>query len=459
MARHSDPRLDPGVAALVLKTGDYRLHHGGLGAIRSLGRAGVPVYGVHEDPFTPAALSAYLHGGFVWRTGDQYDYQHQLLDGIGRVAERIGGPCVVVPTDDHTAVFLNERADRLPEKLLVPDCRPGLALDLVNKRRCAQIAEQADFPMPRTRVQRCPAPEGDLADVELPVVVKRAVRALLPDGSRTYSTLIARTRAELRAATTEPGPEYEVLLQELVPGRPGDDWLFHAYCDTDSVSLVSFTGRKLRSYPAYAGETACARSEDNPELRERAERFLKAVGFSGVVSMDVRYDRRDRSYRVLDVNPRAGAGFRMFENIHGVDVVRALHLDLSGRPVPRGPQLDGRTYVVENYDLRTRRTYAKEQGLTRRAVLRGLRTADERAWLTADDLVPAAALALRGLLPPRWLERGPTTLHYFSGRASRPSWYPWPWRQHGDPPARRLPRTVPRTAARRSGPGDSRRRG
>ncbi|MFI0926465.1 ATP-grasp domain-containing protein [Streptomyces sp. NPDC021012] len=377
---------------------------------------------MHEDSFTPASRSAFLRGGFVWRTGDELDYRRQLMEGIGRIAERIAVPCVAVPTDDQAAVFLNEDADRLPDELLFPVCRTGLTLDLVNKRRCAELAERAGFLPPRTRIQRCPAPEAALADVELPVVVKRTERTLLPDGSRTYGTVMARSRAELRAATTEAGQEYEVLLQEVVPGGPGDDWLFHAYCDAGSVSLVSFTGRKLRSYPAHAGETAYARSEDNPELREQAEHFLKTVGFTGIVSMDVRYDRRDRTYKLLDVNPRAGACFRMFENVHGIDVVRALHLDLSGRPVPRGPQLEGRTYVVENYDLRTWRTHARKQGLSLRGLLRALRSADERAWLTADDLVPAAILGLHGVVPRRWLERGPTTLRYFQGRAaSRPS--------------------------------------
>jgi D-aspartate ligase len=32
---------------VVLKVGRYALHHGGLGVIRTLGRVGVPVYGVH----------------------------------------------------------------------------------------------------------------------------------------------------------------------------------------------------------------------------------------------------------------------------------------------------------------------------------------------------------------------------------------------------------------------------
>ncbi|MGH3782562.1 MAG: hypothetical protein ACRDRO_18560, partial [Pseudonocardiaceae bacterium] len=53
--------------AVILKLDHNVMHHGGLGAIRSLGRLGVPVYGVHEDAWAPAARSRYLHGRWIWR--------------------------------------------------------------------------------------------------------------------------------------------------------------------------------------------------------------------------------------------------------------------------------------------------------------------------------------------------------------------------------------------------------
>src|SRR5260370_39927795 len=46
--------------AVVLKFDPNVMHHGGLGAIRSLGRLGVPAYGVHAGPWAPAANSRYL---------------------------------------------------------------------------------------------------------------------------------------------------------------------------------------------------------------------------------------------------------------------------------------------------------------------------------------------------------------------------------------------------------------
>ncbi|MDH6109688.1 hypothetical protein P3T36_000459 [Kitasatospora sp. MAP12-15] len=42
------PELDRTVPALPVKVSRYPQHHGGLGAIRTLGRCGVPVYAMVE---------------------------------------------------------------------------------------------------------------------------------------------------------------------------------------------------------------------------------------------------------------------------------------------------------------------------------------------------------------------------------------------------------------------------
>ena len=60
------PQLDTTTPAVILKLDRNIMHHGGLGAIRSLGRLGVPVYGVHEDAWAPAARPRHLHDRSIW---------------------------------------------------------------------------------------------------------------------------------------------------------------------------------------------------------------------------------------------------------------------------------------------------------------------------------------------------------------------------------------------------------
>src|SRR5271154_6087092 len=82
--------VDTATPAVVLKLDPNVMHHGGLGVIRSLGRIGVPVYGVHEDPLAPAASSRYLRGRCFWRP--DAENAERIRAGLIRLAARIGRP-------------------------------------------------------------------------------------------------------------------------------------------------------------------------------------------------------------------------------------------------------------------------------------------------------------------------------------------------------------------------------
>ena len=100
--------------------------------------------------------------------------------------------------------------------------------------------------------------------------------------------------------------------------------------------------------------TACAYTVSNPQLAALAARLCERVGYCGIADLDFRYDRRDGRYKLVDFNPRIGAQFRLFENAAGVDVVRAMHLDLTGRQVPQAVAPEGRRILIENVDLTAR---------------------------------------------------------------------------------------------------------
>ena len=106
-------------------------------------------------------------------------------------------------------------------------------------------------------------------------------------------------------------------------------------------------------YPRGAGSTAIGLSLDNETLREQAETLLRTIGYSGICDLDWRRDARDGQYKLLDCNPRIGLNFQMFQNAAGIDVVRALHLDLNGRKIQHSPMIEGRLFVAEQLYLRS----------------------------------------------------------------------------------------------------------
>jgi predicted ATP-grasp superfamily ATP-dependent carboligase len=115
------------------------------------------------------------------------------------------------------------------------------------------------------------------------------------------------------------------------------------------------------------------------------------------MDLDFRFDMRDGQYKLLDFNPRIGANFRMFEDRAGLDVARALHLDLSGRFVFRSPPVEGRTFVVEPHDLFASAGHVCRGELTVREWRRSLGGRLEVAWLHRDDPFPFLMMCVRML--------------------------------------------------------------
>jgi D-aspartate ligase len=125
------PAIETTTAAVVLKFDPNVMHHGGLGVICSLGRTGVPVYGVHEGPWPPAANSRCLAGRCFWQPNPTDT--ERVLAGLLRLAEHIGRPSVLITTDDTGAIFLAEHGRDLRGSLLFPEPPQDLPRKLARK--------------------------------------------------------------------------------------------------------------------------------------------------------------------------------------------------------------------------------------------------------------------------------------------------------------------------------------
>lgn len=388
---------DREVPGLIVKFGDYPLHHGGVGAIRSLGRLGIPMYAITEDRYTPAASSRYLRRAFVWPTTGTEEPE-QLVEGLLRVGRRIGRPTVLVPTDEEAAVLIAEHQEELAGRFLFPRVDAKLPRRLASKQGLHELCVEHGIPSPAAAFPQSYEEIETFAEkARFPLVAKNREAFVRRSRPAVNGTTRIATREGLLALARDWGPQPGVILQEYLPREDAEDWIVHACFDADSTPLAMFTGVKVRSWPPHAGMTANAYVVDNPELADIAARFIKQIGFTGIIDLDLRFDRRDGQYKLLDFNPRMGAQFRLFESESGIDVVRALHLNLTGRAVPEGEQRAGHRYIVENIDLPALLAYRRSGYTTPHAPARASGT--ELAWLAGDDLRPFFTMLARFVRP------------------------------------------------------------
>src|SRR6266566_2850652 len=345
--------IDPSTPAVVLKFDPNAMHHGGLGAIRSLGRLGVPVYAVVEGAWTPAARSRYLTGRLVWRPDP--GQAQRTRAGLRRLAERIGRPAVLIPTDDAGAIFLAEQGESLREQFLFPAQPAPLPRQLAGKHTLARLSAELGVATPRVLVTDS-AEKGHLfaAEAGYPLIAKQTT-PWTGAGTGIRPTTVVRSEADLTGLWADAERAgLSLMLQEFIPAQVGGDWFVHAYCDAAGAGRPVFTGVKIRSYPAHAGLTSFGLAEANQGLRAEVTRLFARLGYRGIAD-----------------------------------------LDLTGQPYAVRGQVSGRRFVVENYDPLGALGYwrAGELGLV--PWLRSLRGAEETAWFAWDDLLPFGLMCAR----------------------------------------------------------------
>ncbi|MEU9453589.1 ATP-grasp domain-containing protein [Streptomyces sp. NPDC048277] len=370
--------LDIRVPAVLLRIDRNPFHHGTLGAVRSLGRAGVEVHVVAESTGSPVRKSRFVRQ--LHPPPAPGASPAEIAAALDTVAARIARPAVLIPMDDASAIAVGRHREDLAPSYLLPQQPAALPERVADKAELAEVCVAAGIPHPQTLVPDSAEQAAAAAwRLGLPVVAKWSRPWLVPAGSGLRSTVVVRSAREARELflrAEEAGSR--LLLQQFLPPGPDRDWFFHGYADRTGAVRAGGPGRKQRAWPRGAGLTAVGLWTPNAQVQALAERLTGELGFRGIFDLDFRRCGSTGRYHLLDFNPRPGAQFRLFADSAGLDVVRALHLDLTHRPLPAGVPLAGRAFVVENY-----------------APLSALRPAPrgrELAWSAPDDRGPGLAM-------------------------------------------------------------------
>lgn len=363
---------------------------GPLGAMRSLGRLGVRVYGLKHQGPSPSSASRYCAGTLsVGDDGRPWDDEARTLSELVAAGKHLGGGAVLIPGSDEWAVFVARHSTELARWFQFQLVTVDLIEELAAKDGLYRLATTHGLPtpqivFPQNREQALAAASRLIYPVMLkpvrsqPDVLEKAV------ANNAQQLLDAYQRME------ESPDAPNVMYQEYIPGGDSDIWIFNGYFDAESRCLAAFTGVKLRQHPAKMGIASLGELRQNETVIKATCDFMRAVGYRGIVDIGYRFDVRDSQYKVLDINPRLGGAFRMFVDESGTDVVRAMYLDLTGQAVPTIVARDGRRWMNETADLVASTHYHQLDGLSFIGWLRSLSGLREGATWGLDDPFPFA---------------------------------------------------------------------
>jgi predicted ATP-grasp superfamily ATP-dependent carboligase len=360
--------------------------HGSLEIARSLGRRGIPVWLVTAD-HPLAGLSRHVARTVSW-PGPRHDGAVAFLIDLGR-RHGLGGWVLFAGSDeDLRFVAHNHAALGAVFTLTAP------AWDTVrwayDKRLMNARADALGIARPRTHY---PRGRDDLWALEFPFPV--ILKPTAHDGRNAFADAKAwrvgdehALRARYDEAERLVGAD-RIMIQEIIPGDGASQFSYAAVWDR-GAPVASLVAQRRRQYPIDFGFTSTlVETIELPAIEQAAVRFLKSLDYSGLVEIEFKFDARDGSYKILDVNARAWTWIALGAAA-GIDFAALQYRLAAGETIAPLCGRAGVNWLYFSRDLVASLQEMFAGRLSPAAYLRSLRRSSASAVFAWDDPWPAA---------------------------------------------------------------------
>jgi predicted ATP-grasp superfamily ATP-dependent carboligase len=241
---------------------------------------------------------------------------------------------VVLPMNDYTTHAIARAQHRLPPHVRTALPTPDALEVAACKHRTLALAGQLGIETPQTHtVSTLAELEAIASRIAYPCVCK------LSRGSGAVGLSFPANRQELLQAWNRRHPSADaafdygtLLVQEWVPGETYDVCVIARHGEP----LVSLTQRRRWMHPRRGGVGVSVESTDDPALRERAHRIIRALHWHGPACVEFRFDPSTSQAWLIEINGRLGgssnAGIHAGVNYPLLLTELALHDELKSPP-------------------------------------------------------------------------------------------------------------------------------
>ena len=369
------------------------LEMSGYGIVRSLGRAGVPVFALTDGVEDFGHSSKYCR---VIGTYSGNDDENLVCEKLVACGKSFPEKPVLFVTSDWFALLAARHQEELSPYYEFHWVPAETLACVTHKARIHQFCEQHDVLVARTHFTQ---PGEDLGrsarDFLFPCLVKvvrHFDRAALPP----VDLLVFHSTAELlELYNRHPELRGKTLWQEIIEGD--DDNVFECNVlirksgEAGGIACV----RRLRQYPPRFGMMSYGRSEENESVIAETLRLLGLLDYRGLANVEFRYRPKDGRYYFIEMNPRLPWSTPLFTKA-GVNLPYRAYLDLigAGDDAFRARQEDGVYVLSFNHDAGWYARTRREREIGFWEWLRSMRKARAHAWWDWRDPKPGLRAAL-----------------------------------------------------------------
>lgn len=206
-----------------------------------------------------------------------------------------------------------DHQDELRQDFLLNVPKPEVRDALFEKKDFYQTCEHYEMPIPKTYYYDCDSQLPFTGEVTYPVVVKPnngvAYFALdFPGQEKVYKVESANELDEVIEMIKSAGYTDELIIQDYIPGD--DTYMFDAVFYANSQGepqLITFAQVVTQEpQPSAVGNYTALLTRFNKDVMNQLVTFLTNLNYTGFANFDLKYDARDKTFKIFEVNLRQG---------------------------------------------------------------------------------------------------------------------------------------------------------
>lgn len=310
----------------------------GLGIVRELGRAGIPVIGIAHEPNAIGLASRYLLRGLVVNP----PRSPELTTAIRALGEEFGRCCLLTVSEANLAWLAQHRHSFGKVHPVVP-AQEKLAL-VLDKQQTLQAARNVGIDVPETIELASLAHAQSMAkSLMFPVVLKWKDPNAIAKKLNTYGLELLKaeyvyTPAEFVAVAERYKPLGEwPMVQTYCPGQ-GLGQFFYMH---EGQAIRRFQHLRIAEWPPEGGFSSVCDSvplERHQALQEKSIALLRHIGWEGVAMVEYRWDPVTDKAVLMEINGRYWGSYPLAMHCHA-DFARLSYYLESGLGLPALPAL------------------------------------------------------------------------------------------------------------------------
>jgi len=379
------------VAAVMLGANFYTA----LGAIRTLGRRGVPVYALdYHFPPAYALASRYVTQKILCPNinTEEEKLAHFLVD-LGRKFDQ---KPVLLASADSYALLISRYAENLADYYIFPENPPGLLEQIIAKNGLHHLAQKHGLDTPQTAVVDETVDLIRVAEtMPYPCIIKPALSHEFVKVFRQKCLFAGSREQLLKALETARASELEVMVQEVVPGFDDQMYVFDFYVNQEGRITHTLTAQKLRQFPVNFGSSTLTHHLHEQALVDLGKKYIERLGYRGYGEIEFKKHPETGQFYLIEINARLSTLNVLFDKC-GLEFTYVMYRDLTGKPLPEHHLREDQPWAFWHAyeDLISVSSYLKTGQLTPAQVLRPLLSHRKaHAIFAADDIKPLFSFA------------------------------------------------------------------